>query len=139
MNQDRNLAAAAPTHLAAFGYLFWILGVFGAHRFYFGRRLSGILWFFTLGLLFIGWIVDLFLIPSMAETAQRRYIPGRFDYSLAWLALVFLGIFGVHRFYLGKVFTGVLYLLTGGLLGVGLIYDTLTLNDQVDELNRFSA
>jgi TM2 domain-containing membrane protein YozV len=47
-----------------------------------------------------------------------------------------LGIFGAHRMYLGKWVTGILYLLTAGLLGVGYLYDLWTLNRQVDEINR---
>ncbi|WP_164102190.1 TM2 domain-containing protein [Candidatus Laterigemmans baculatus] len=126
---------AEPTHPALIGYIFWILGFTGAHRFYFGRPLTGILWFFTGGLLLIGWIVDLFLIPSMADVASRRYAPGRYDYSVAWLLQVFLGIFGIHRFYLGKIISGVVWLLTGGLFGLGYIYDMLTLNEQIEEAN----
>ena len=125
-----------PTHPTVVAYLFWILGIFGAHRFYLGRPISGAIYFFTGGLLLIGWIVDLFLIPSMSEQAQARYRSGPFDYSLAWGLLTFLGLFGVHRFYMGKVFSGVIYFLTGGLLGVGVVYDFLTLNEQIDELNR---
>jgi hypothetical protein len=37
---------------------------------------------------------------------------------------------------MGKFITGIIYLCTGGLLGVGYVYDTLTLNDQISELNR---
>jgi TM2 domain-containing membrane protein YozV len=50
--------------------------------------------------------------------------------------LTFLGVFGIHRFYMGKLFTGVLYLLTGGLLLIGIIYDFWTLNEQIDTVNR---
>jgi TM2 domain-containing membrane protein YozV len=125
-----------PTHPILIGYLFWILGIFGAHRFYFGRPISGAIWFLTGGLLLIGWIVDLFLIPAMAEDASSRFRRGPYDYTIGWVLLTFLGLFGVHRFYLGKILTGVLYLLTGGLLGVGVVYDFLTLNTQIDELNR---
>jgi TM2 domain-containing membrane protein YozV len=57
------------------------------------------------------------------------------DYSVAWILLTFLGVFGVHRFYLGKWSTGILYLATVGLFGIGLIYDFWTLNSQISELN----
>ena len=124
------------THSTAIGYVLWIFGFMGAHRFYFGRPVTGTIWFFTLGLLGIGWIVDLFLIPSMSRTAAQRYVTGRVDYTVAWLLLTFLGFFGVHRFYLGKIGTGILYLLTAGLLGIGIVYDYWTLNGQVSALNR---
>ncbi len=124
-----------PTHPALIGYLFWIIGFTGAHRFYFGKPLTGVLWFFTGGLFLIGWIVDLFLIPGMAEQANRRYRTGSIDYTVAWCLHLFLGMFGVHRIYMGKIFSGILFLLTAGLFGVGYVYDTLTLNEQIEELN----
>lgn len=124
------------THSKTIGYILWIFGFMGAHRFYYGRQITGVIWFFTLGLLGIGWIIDLFLIPMLDRSADRRYAAGRYDYSTAWILLVFLGIFGIHRFYQGKILTGLLYLVSGGLLGVGLLYDLLTLNGQIDELNR---
>ncbi len=129
----------APTHPALIGYLFWLLGIFGAHRFYFGKPLTGILWFFTGGLLLVGWIIDLFLIPDMADEANRRYHSGRVDHSVTWCLHLFLGVFGIHRIYMGKIITGVIFLCTGALFGFGYIYDTLTLNEQVDELNTRPA
>jgi len=129
-------ATGNDTHSKTIGYILWIFGFMGAHRFYYGRQVTGILWFFTLGLLGIGWIIDLFLIPSLDRSADRRYAAGSYDYSTAWILLVFLGPLGIHRFYQGKILTGLLYLVTGGLLGVGWLYDLLTLNGQLDELNR---
>jgi TM2 domain-containing membrane protein YozV len=75
----------------------------------------------------------------MDRKADLRFTPGPIDYSVAWLLHTFLGIFGVHRFYMGKWGTGLLWLFTGGLLGVGWLVDFCTLNGQVDELNRRSA
>ena len=123
------------THSLLLGYLLWIFGFIGAHRFYYGKKITGVIWFFTLGLLFIGWIIDLFLIPSMEGEAERRYIGGPVNYNLSWILLTFLGVFGVHRFYMGKIFTGLLYLFTGGLFLVGVLYDFLTLNEQLSDVN----
>jgi TM2 domain-containing membrane protein YozV len=124
------------THLKSIGYLLWIFGFTGAHRFYFGKPISGAIWFFTLGLLGVGWLIDLFLIPGMYRQANRRYTPGTYDYSLVWILQTFVGVLGIHRFYMGKIFTGILWLLTGGLFLVGWLYDFCTLNRQVDEKNR---
>ena len=126
------------THSTFIGYITWIFGFMGAHRFYFGKPLTGTLWFFTFGLLGIGWLIDLFLIPGMSREADFRFHTGRLDYSLAWIFLVFLGLLGIHRLYMGKVLTGILYLFTFGLFGIGWLYDLWTLNSQVDEINRAS-
>lgn len=119
------------THWLSVGYILWIFGFLGAHRFYFGKPISGTIYLFTLGLLGIGWIVDLFLMPRLERQAELRYAAGPVDYTAAWILLTFLGPLGIHRFYLGKWPTGILYLLTGGLLGIGVIYDFWTLNEQV--------
>ena len=126
----------ADTHSKVVGYLLWIFGFTGSHRFYFGRAVSGTIWFFTLGLLGIGWLIDVFLIPWMERTAELRYAPGPINYSVAWLLLTFLGMFGVHRFYMGKWGTGLLYLVTLGLCFIGVLYDFWTLNSQISEDNR---
>ena len=129
------MSTPAQTHSKLIGYVLWIFGFTGSHRFYYGKPVSGTIWFFTAGLLLIGWLIDLFLIPSMARRADRRYVAGPIDYSLAWILLTFLGVFGIHRFYLGKWGTGILYLVTLGLFGIGLIFDFWTLNSQISELN----
>ncbi len=117
------------------GYLLWIFGFTCAHRFYYGRPVTGTIWLLTLGLLGIGWFIDLFLIPGMDRSADLRYHPGPYDYNVAWILLTFFGYLGIHRFYLGKVITGLLYLCTGGLLLFGVLYDFWTLNEQVSERN----
>ncbi len=124
------------SHSKLIGYILWIFGFTGAHRFYYGRPITGTIWFFTLGLFLIGWLVDLFLIPSMDRDADLHYLQGPNDYNISWILLTFLGVFGIHRFYLGKILTGILYLLTGDLLLIGVVYDYWTLNEQIDELNR---
>ena len=123
------------THLKSIGYILWIFGFTGSHRFYYGKPVTGTIWFFTLGLFFIGWIVDLFLIPSMDRLADFRYQKGDLDYTITWILLTFLGLFGIHRFYMGKWLSGIVYLLTGGIFGLGYLYDLWTLNDQVSLIN----
>ena len=123
------------THRKTIGYILWLFGFTGSHRFYYGYPLLGTVYFFTLGLLGIGWIIDLFLIPSMDRKADLRFTAGRIDYNLTWILLTFLGFLGIHRMYMGKWLTGILYLLTMGLVGFGVIYDFLTLNDQVTLIN----
>lgn len=125
----------ADNHSKLIGYLLWIFGFTGAHRFYYGRPVTGTLWFFTLGLLGIGWLIDLFLIPGMDRDADLRYTPGHLNYNIAWLLLTFLGLFGVHRMYMGKWLTGILYLFTGGFFLIGVLIDLWTLNDQVSQEN----
>ncbi len=46
---------------------------------------------------------------------------------IAFLLCFFLGYLGFHRFYVGKVGTGVLWLLTGGLFGIGVLVDCILL------------
>jgi len=124
------------THRTPIGYILWIFGFTGSHRFYYGKPVSGTIWFFTLGLLGIGWIIDLFLIPSMDRQADLRFAAGPKDYTVAWVLLTFLGIFGAHRFYLEKWISGIIYLFTGGIFGLGYLYDLWTLNDQVTLVNQ---
>ena len=64
------------------GYLLWftcLLGFCGIHRFYAGKWVTGLLWFFTFGLFGIGQLIDLILLPGMIEHANhtpRAYLDG---------------------------------------------------------------
>jgi TM2 domain-containing membrane protein YozV len=53
----------------------------------------------------------------------------------AYLWWLFLGGFGVHKFYLGRPGWGIVYALTLGLLGMGLLYDLFTMPSQVRAAN----
>jgi TM2 domain-containing membrane protein YozV len=129
---------AADTHSVVLGYLLWLFGFTGAHRFYYGRPITGTIWFLTFGLLLIGWIVDLFLIPVMDKEADLQFSPGPYNYNVCWLLLTFLGIFGIHRFYLGKWLSGLIWLCTGGLFLAGYLYDLWNLNQMVSEQNTLA-
>ena len=133
------------THSILVGYLLWILGFTGSHRFYYGKPISGTIWLCTGGLFLIGWLIDLFLIPIMDSQAERRFATGRYNYTVSWILLTFLGTFGLHRLYLGKI-SG-LIILGSSLMAVlfpplilismiFLIIDFWNLNSTVDELNR---
>jgi len=52
----------------------------------------------------------------MAEVSEKKRLP-------ALLLCFFFGTLGIHRFYVGKIGTGVLWLLTGGILGIGALID----------------
>ena len=123
------------THSKNIGYILWIFGFTGSHRFYYGKPISGTVYLLTFGLLGIGWIIDLFLIPAMDREADLRFEAGEIDYTVAWILLTFLGVLGIHRMYMGKWLTGILFFLTAALFGFGYLYDFWTLNSQISEQN----
>ena len=55
---------------------------------------------------------------------------------VAFLLWFFLGGLSMHRFYLGKIGSGILYLFTGQLFGIGWIIDLFLLGSMVDNYNN---
>ncbi len=47
-----------------------------------------------------------------------------------------LGVLGFHRFYIGKIGTGILWFFTVGVAGFGALFDLFTLGTQVDVYNN---
>ena len=52
--------------------------------------------------------------------SDKRILP-------AFLLCFFLGFLGIHRFYVGKVGTGIIFLLTFGLFGIGWLIDFISI------------
>ena len=57
---------------------------------------------------------------DMAAQSEKGFVP-------TLLLCFFLGMFGVHRFYAGKVGTGILQLLTLGGLGIWALVDFIVI------------
>lgn len=56
-------------------YLLWMAGFFGVgglHRFYNGKYVTGVLWFCTWNLFFLGQVVDGFIMPGMVDKYQDK-------------------------------------------------------------------
>jgi hypothetical protein len=68
----------------------------------------------------------------VSQTGEGAYREG-LGYAL-W-CLVFVGLAGIHRIYLGKYGTGILYLLTFGLFGIGQFVDLFRMKTLVRDSN----
>jgi TM2 domain-containing membrane protein YozV len=65
--------------------------------------------------------------------------PKEIGIAYAMMLFSLVGVCGVQHFYMGKVGRGVLWLLTAGLLGIGLLVDLVTLPQQVKNINARRA
>jgi TM2 domain-containing membrane protein YozV len=62
---------------AAYGlWLLSLIGIAGIHRMYIGKVGTGILWLLTVGIFFIGTIIDLFTLASQVRAANARRAVG---------------------------------------------------------------
>ncbi len=57
------------------------------------------------------------------------------DKGIAYALLIFGGSIGLHRFYIGKIGSGLLYAFTFGVFGIGIVLDLFTLGEQVEACN----
>lgn len=142
------------------------LGWLGAHHFYLGRPGFGVLYFFTFGLLGVGYVVDLVRLPCLVSDANRRsrervsrlsqlhqQHQQQQSQSQGQTETVFMvfeprnladayvlwfpcGLFGFHHFYLRNFGMGILYLFTFGLLGIGWIVDAFRMPSLVKNANE---
>lgn len=46
---------------------------------------------------------------------------------ISFFLCLFLGFFGIHKFYEGRILLGILYLFTAGLFGIGIVFDLIIL------------
>lgn len=67
------------------------------------------------------------VIINNNNTMNGAYEKKKCDKWIALLLCIFLGVWGGHKFYEGKVGLGILYLFTAGLLGIGVIIDLIVI------------
>ena len=78
--------------------------------------------------------------PYCGNPVDGYYPPSGNSYSnirpvnkwVAFLLCFFLGVFGAHKFFEGKVGMGVLYIFTAGLFGFGWLVDIVTILTKPD-------
>jgi TM2 domain-containing membrane protein YozV len=60
------------THSKTIGYVLWIFGFTGSHRFYFGKPISGLIWLCTGGLFLVGWAYDFCTLNTQITEINAR-------------------------------------------------------------------
>ncbi len=126
----------SPFRIPRVAILAFYFGIFGVHRFYTRRPILGILQLITLGGFGIWALVDFILILcGMIRDDQGRPIRS-WDVGTSasqktilppFLLCTLFGVFGIHRFYAGKIGTGLLQLVTMGGLGIWTLVDHIML------------
>ena len=65
-------------------------------------------------------------VKTLAKSVKKEPVSGN-EKTVAIILLILVGALGIHKFYLGQIGPGILYLFTGGLCGIGLIIDLVKL------------
>ncbi len=65
-------------------------------------------------------------VKTLVKSTKKEPVSGN-EKTVALVLLLLVGVLGIHKFYLGQIGAGILYLLTGGLCGIGLIIDLVKL------------
>lgn len=115
----------------------------GFHHFYLRNKSLGFLYFFTGGLLGIGWLIDIGRLYSVVRKTNEKHRSGMDKCEKCSLLIAYLfnllplpGILGAHHFYLGRYFFGIAYFLSFGLLGFGWLVDLFRLPILVNRANE---
>ncbi|XP_070569576.1 uncharacterized protein [Ptychodera flava] len=117
------------------------LGFLGLHHFYLDRIGFGLLYIFTLGLLGVGWIIDILRMPCLVRDVNRRIQKPDPSKSLcdAYVLWFPFGIIGFHHYYLNRPCWGTLYLFTLGIFGIGWLIDFCRMPFLVKRANKKMA
>jgi hypothetical protein len=66
---------------------------------------------------------------GLCPKCRLKHNKGSFkNYTTTLLLCLIFGLFGIHRFYVGKIFTGILMLLSIGCFGIWTIIDLILIN-----------
>ncbi|XP_039250193.1 uncharacterized protein LOC120327897 [Styela clava] len=146
---DYSLVKANTKSLSVAYLLCIFFGIFGLHHFYLRRLGYGFTYTVTGGLFLVGWIVDIFRLPSLVRNTNDKIIRSNRDgvsldelekeRHLSDAYVMYLppfGLLGFHHFYLNRFGFGALYFCTFGLLGFGWILDFFRMSHLVAQENK---